>query len=75
VIAEQRTFGDSRWPFTLATDQAVDYADERFPGTWAALARVLVLPFNERFTEAHVDHLAEAIAEAATSESPGEGPS
>lgn len=72
VIAEQRTFGDSRWPFTLASPEAVDYADERFPGTWAALARVLVLPFNERFAEVHVDHLAEAIASAATAESAGE---
>jgi perosamine synthetase len=68
VIAEQRTFGDSRWPFTLASPEAVDYADERFPGTWAALARVLVLPFNERFTDVHVDHLAEAIAAAAAGE-------
>lgn len=74
VIAEQRTFGDSRWPFTLARPEAVDYADERFPGTWAALGRLLVLPFNERFTEAHVDRLAEAIAAAATDESAGEDP-
>jgi len=73
VIAEQRTFGDSRWPFTLARPEAVDYADERFPGTWAALGQVLVLPLNERFTEAHVDRLAEAIATASTTESPGEG--
>ncbi|OWY61599.1 hypothetical protein B7486_62940 [cyanobacterium TDX16] len=72
VIAEQRTFGDSRWPFTLARPEAVDYADERFPGTWAALGHLLVLPFNERFTDAHVDHLAAAIADAATAESPGE---
>lgn len=72
VIAEQRTFGASRWPFTLARPEAVDYADERFPGTWAALGRLLVLPFNERFTEAHVDHLAEAIAHAAADESAGQ---
>jgi dTDP-4-amino-4,6-dideoxygalactose transaminase len=72
VIAEQRTFGSSRWPFTLARPEAVDYADERFPGTWAALGRLLVLPFNERFTDGHVDHLAAAIAEAAAAEVPPE---
>jgi dTDP-4-amino-4,6-dideoxygalactose transaminase len=73
VIAEQRTFGDSRWPFTLARPEAVDYRDDLFPGTWAALGQVLVLPFNERFTEAHVDRLAEAIVAAcAPSEIPGE---
>ena len=29
VFTEQRTFGTSRWPFTLARPEAVDYA----PGT------------------------------------------
>lgn len=64
VIAEQRTFGDSRFPFTLARPEAVDYADERFPGTLAYLASVLVLPWNERFTDVHVDHLAGALTDA-----------
>lgn len=65
VIAEQRTFGDSRFPFTLARPEAVDYAAERFPGTFAYLASVLVLPWNERFTDDHVDHLAAALTGAA----------
>lgn len=64
VFAEQRTFGDSRWPFTLARPGAVDYRAERFPGTFAALDRVLVLPWSERLTEAHVDHLATALRSA-----------
>ena len=33
MFTEQRTFGNSRWPFTLARPEAVDYAPERFPGT------------------------------------------
>ena len=65
VIADQRTFGDSRWPFTLARPEAVDYAAERFPGTFAYLSSVLVLPWNERFTDDHVDHLAGALTGAA----------
>ena len=64
VIAEQRTFGSSRWPFSLARPEAVDYADERFPGTFSTLDRILVLPWNERFTAEHVDHLAEGLARA-----------
>ena len=44
----------------------MDYADERFPGTLAYLASVLVLPWNERFTDAHVDHLAGALTDAVT---------
>lgn len=64
VIAEQRTFGNSRFPFTLARPEAVAYGDERFPGTLDYLSSVLVLPWNERFTDEHVDFLAGAIAAA-----------
>jgi dTDP-4-amino-4,6-dideoxygalactose transaminase len=64
VFREQRTFGQSRFPFTLARPEAVDYRSERFPGTTAALDGVLVLPWNERLTEDHVDDMAEAIARA-----------
>ncbi|MGI9609963.1 MAG: DegT/DnrJ/EryC1/StrS family aminotransferase [Acidimicrobiia bacterium] len=61
VFAEQNTFGTSHWPFSLASDEAVDYSVERFPGTYAGLDRVLVFPFNEGFTETHVDYIANGI--------------
>ncbi len=61
VLREQRTFGGSRFPFTLARPEAVDYSPARFPGTFAALERVLVLPWNERFVEEHVDYIADSI--------------
>jgi dTDP-4-amino-4,6-dideoxygalactose transaminase len=61
MFEEQRTFGTSRFPFTLARPEALDYAEERFPGTFDALAGILVLPLNERYTEEHVDMLADAI--------------
>jgi dTDP-4-amino-4,6-dideoxygalactose transaminase len=61
VFAEQRTFGDSRWPFTQARPEALDYDPARFPGTYAYLDSVLVLPWNERFEEPHVERLAAAI--------------
>jgi perosamine synthetase len=63
VFREQRTFGRSRHPFHLARPEAVDYAPSRFPGTFAALDRILVLPWNERYTEEHVDGIAGAIRE------------
>lgn len=65
VFTEQRTFGDSRWPFTLARPEAVDYAPERFPGTFAFLDSVLVLPWNERYEVQHVELLGAAIRSAA----------
>jgi len=65
VFEKQRTFGSSRWPFTLARPEAVDYDPARFKGAFAALDRILVLPWNERYTEEHVDHIARAVRDAA----------
>jgi dTDP-4-amino-4,6-dideoxygalactose transaminase len=64
IFQQQRTFGKSRWPFTLARPEAVDYSRERFPGTFEALEGVLVLPWNERYTEEHVDYIADAVRRA-----------
>ncbi|HJQ96024.1 MAG TPA: DegT/DnrJ/EryC1/StrS family aminotransferase [Acidimicrobiia bacterium] len=61
VFVEQRTFGSSRWPFTLAHPDALDYRDELYPGVVAGLNRVLVLPWTERYEDAHVDFIARAL--------------
>jgi dTDP-4-amino-4,6-dideoxygalactose transaminase len=65
VFQKQRTFGDSRWPFTLARPEALDYDRARFPGTFAALEGVLVLPWNENYTDEHLDYIADALHDAA----------
>jgi len=64
VFREQRTFGSSRWPFTLAREEALDWRRERFPGVYAGLDGIVVLPWNERLMPAHVDRVATAIREA-----------
>ena len=64
VIREQRTFGQSRFPFSLARPEAVDYSPSRFAGTYQALARVLVLPWNERYTTEDVEFLADCLRDA-----------
>jgi len=64
VFQQQRTFGDSHYPFTLARPEAIAYDLARFPGTFAALDSVLVLPWNERYTEAHVDYIARSLHQA-----------
>jgi perosamine synthetase len=64
VFSEQVTFGSSHWPFNLADPAAVDYSDELFEGTYDALQRVLVLPWNEKYTHEHVDFIASAVSEA-----------
>lgn len=65
VFEKQRTFGASRFPFTLARPEAVDYRAELFPGTFLGLERVLVLPWNERYEEEHVRYIAESVRECA----------
>lgn len=64
VIRDQRTFGNSRWPFTLARPEAVDYRAENFPGTFTGLENVLVLPWNEKYMPEHVDYVGEVIRTA-----------
>ncbi len=64
VFRDQNTFGDSHYPFNLARPEAVDYSDEKFPGTLKGLHDVLVLPINEKYTEEHIEFLADSIREA-----------
>jgi len=64
VLRDQVTFGASRWPFTLARPEAVNYDPALFPGTFTGLERILVLPWNEKYTEEHVDHIAQSIQTA-----------
>lgn len=63
VFQSQKTFGESRYPFTLARPEALDYRRERFPGTFAGLESILVLPWSERYETVHVDFIAESIRE------------
>jgi perosamine synthetase len=63
IFQKQRTFGNSRYPFTLARPEALDYSHDRFPGTFGALEGILVLPWNERYTAEHVHYLADALHE------------
>lgn len=69
VIREKQTFGDSGFPFNLARPEALDYDRVRFPGTYKFLNDILVLPWNERYTDTHVDYLAEQIVTVCSAKS------
>ncbi|WP_020469230.1 DegT/DnrJ/EryC1/StrS family aminotransferase [Zavarzinella formosa] len=73
VFRDQKTFGNSRWPFTLARPEAVDYSAELFPGTFKYLERVLVLPWNEKYTAEHVEYIAKAIHQCCSALREGTG--
>jgi perosamine synthetase len=64
IFQEQKTFGRSRFPFTLARPEAVNYDPGRFPLTLDALDGVLVLPWNENYQSEHVEYIANGITES-----------
>ncbi len=65
VFQKRKTFGTSGYPFTLARPEALDYSPERFPGTAAALERVLVVPWNDRYDDSDVEYIADAMRDGA----------
>ncbi|MEJ2583077.1 MAG: DegT/DnrJ/EryC1/StrS family aminotransferase, partial [Acidobacteriota bacterium] len=65
IFRDQVTFGSSRWPFTLARPEAVDYDPQKFPGTFSGLEGILVLPWNEMYTDEHVEFIGKALIESA----------
>lgn len=71
VFRDQVTFGTSHYPFNLARPEAVNYDKSLFPGVFAGLEQVLVLPWNERYTEEHVDYIARSVIECAARLSKG----
>ncbi len=65
VFRSQRTFGKSRWPFTAARAEAVEYRREWFAGAYEGLSTILVLPWNEKYTSEHVRYIADSITASA----------
>lgn len=65
VFQEKNTLGDSQFPFNLARPEAIDYSIEKYPATAKALHDVLVLPWNEKYTDEHVAYIAENVKTAA----------
>lgn len=64
IFQKRRTLGDSQFPFNLARPEAVDYNKAKFPMTFKALEDVLVLPWNERYTQEHLEFIADAIKQS-----------
>jgi dTDP-4-amino-4,6-dideoxygalactose transaminase len=67
VLAERRTYGRSQCPFSCRErngDPPIVYRREDYPGAVEALDRVLVLPWNEFYTEEHVIFIADRVRAA-----------
>jgi dTDP-4-amino-4,6-dideoxygalactose transaminase len=67
VFTERKTYGRSRCPYSCRERQdgtAITYDPADFPGTMQGLERVVVLPWNEAYTDEHVDFIASAVRSA-----------
>jgi len=64
IFQKKKTFGNSQFPFTLARPEAVNYDRTRFPGVYSGLERILVLPWNEKYTDEHVSRIGKAVTDA-----------
>jgi dTDP-4-amino-4,6-dideoxygalactose transaminase len=67
VLRDRKTYGASRCPYSCRERQdgtTIVYDRADYPGTIQGLERVLVLPWNEFYTEAHVDFIAATIRDA-----------
>lgn len=64
IFRNRNTFGSSHYPFNMARQEALDYRPERYPGTFAALEKILVLNWNERYNEEHVEYIGNAITQS-----------
>ena len=70
VLKDRNTFGQSHFPYEgecRKNDPPVLYDPKEYPGTFDALAHVVVLPWNEFYNEEHVNYIAENIIETAKS--------
>lgn len=65
VFRDARTFGTSGFPLRnnpfRAGEPPVEYRLADYPGTTDALAHMLVLPWNEQYTDEHVDYIANVL--------------
>ncbi|MDD3089533.1 MAG: DegT/DnrJ/EryC1/StrS family aminotransferase [Candidatus Omnitrophica bacterium] len=64
VLRDKRTYGRSNCPYDCPKrngEKEVDYDVKNYPGTMKALEHVLVLPWNEFYTDEHVGYIAQSI--------------
>lgn len=67
IFSERRTFGNSQFPWSFREQQdgtKIVYDDRDFPGAIQGLRDVLVLNWNELYTDEHVTALIAAVREA-----------
>ena len=70
VLARKNTYGQSKCPYSCREKidgTCINYDRAEYPGTIEGLERVVVLPWNEKYTEQHVHYIAAALRSAVDS--------
>jgi len=71
IFRDKVTFGNSSWPYTDPSRTGlppVDHDRKNFPGAIKALAQILVIPWNEFYTDEHVRFIADRLRAAVSAE-------
>jgi dTDP-4-amino-4,6-dideoxygalactose transaminase len=61
VLARARTFGKSGWPISGVTGKNYSYGPGLCPEAEKALGEMIVLPWSEKYTQAHLRDLAAGL--------------
>ncbi len=67
VFTDRKTFGKSQFPYSHREREdgtKIVYDAAEYPGTMQGLERVVVLPWNEFYTDEHVEFIARALKSA-----------
>ncbi len=67
IFRDQCTFGNSDGHLRSQDRKPSTTTASLFEGTWNALEHVLVLPWNEKYTDEHIQYLATNIRNAVAS--------
>jgi dTDP-4-amino-4,6-dideoxygalactose transaminase len=71
IFRDKVTFGNSSWPYTDSSRVGlppVDHDRKNFPGAIKALSQVLVIPWNEFYTDEHINYIADRLHAAVFAE-------
>ena len=67
VLRDRKTYGRSQCPYSCrerVDGTRIRYDAAEYPGTMQGLERVVVLPWNEAYTDEHVEFIAKAVRDA-----------
>jgi dTDP-4-amino-4,6-dideoxygalactose transaminase len=65
VLREKRTYGSSHCPYDCSRGRDIEYREGYCPEAEAILRRLILVAWNENYSEKDVDDIAEALAKVA----------